>query len=280
MATRGQGNGSATRAAGEIGAAASAPRSQTIATVERAADVLLHFAQADGPTMGVTEIAQDLSLSKAAVHRILASLRSRGLIHLDEHTRRYSLGPMAMSLGLSYLSRLDVRRIGGAELPALSAKTHETATLSLRIGDTRVYVDQVTPTREVIMSVSIGQPFPLHAGASSKAFLAFLPEAEIEVYLAKQLTALTAATVVDRARLRAELREIRGRGWAQSRGERQLGAASAAAPVLDHERHPVAVVSVCGPAERFVHDMPTSVEQLLAATGRASRQMGYHPPAS
>jgi IclR family transcriptional regulator, acetate operon repressor len=184
---------------------------------------------------------------------------------------------MAMSLGHSYLSRLNVHQIVGAELAALSAQTHETATMSLRVGDTRVYIDQVTPAREVIMSVSIGQPYPLHAGASSKAFLAFLPDDEINAYLAHKLTPLTAATVVDPVQLRAELQEIRSRGWAESRGERQLGAASVAAPVLDHSRQPVGVISVCGPAERFTAEMSIAVDSLLVVTGRASRHMGFRP---
>jgi DNA-binding IclR family transcriptional regulator len=258
------------RAARDDGVAA-----QTVATVERAADVLLHFARATSPTLGVTEIADDLGMSKAAVHRILASLRSRGLIAVDPETRRYTLGPMAMALGLAYLDRLDVRALAAPELGALSRATEETATLSIRTGDTRVYVDQVTPSREVIMSVSVGVPFPLHAGGSSKAFLAFLPEDEIEDYLSRPLAALTPATVTDRRKLRRELAAIRRRGWAQSVAERQPGAASVAAPVLDHSGRPVAVISVCGPAERFAAEVDRCVERLLATTERLSARMGH-----
>ena len=52
----------------------------TIATVERAVDVLMHIATSPGPDFGITEISDDLSMSKAAVHRLvavtLAGLRS------------------------------------------------------------------------------------------------------------------------------------------------------------------------------------------------------------
>ena len=164
---------------------------QTITSVERAADVMLLFARANSQSLGVTEIADQLSLPKAAVHRILSSLRSRSLVELDESTRRYLLGPASMTLGLRYLARLDVRRLALPALHELSTSTQETATLSLRTGDTRVYVEQVTPVREVIMSVSLGVPFPLHAGASSKAFLAFLPEEQVSAYLDRGLAALT-----------------------------------------------------------------------------------------
>ncbi|GII86112.1 IclR family transcriptional regulator [Sphaerisporangium siamense] len=249
---------------------------QAIATVERAVEVLMHFAETPAPTLGVTEIAEALGMSKAAVHRILASLRVRGLIELDMASRRYSLGVGAMRLGLAYLDRLDVRRIAAPELVALSQRTDETATLSTRTGWTRIYVDQVTPAREVIMSVSLGVPYPLHAGGSSKAFLAFLTDEEIETYLTQRpLQPLTGETIADVPKLRDELAAIRERGWARSFGERMPGAASVAAPVFDHHGRPVAVISVCGPQERFRDEVEACVEVLLESTARLSGQMGW-----
>lgn len=250
-------------------------RAQTIAAVERAADVLMLFARAKTHTLGVTEIADELDMSKAVVHRVLASLRSRGLIEIDEASRRYLLGPEAMTLGLRYMARLDVRQLALPMLHELSAETNETATLSVRTGDTRVYVDQVTPLREVIMSVSIGVPYPLHAGASSKAFLAFLPDEQRAAYIAKELKPLTDGTITDAAALAAELEQIRRRGWAQSSSERQVGAASVAAPVFDHLGMPIAVISVCGSAERFAAEAEPCAELLLVRTRRLSATMGY-----
>ena len=81
---------------------------QTIGAVERAADVLNAFTELDGATAGVTELSERLGLSKAVVHRILASLRDRGFVALDERTRRYSLGPASLALGLAYLQQIDV----------------------------------------------------------------------------------------------------------------------------------------------------------------------------
>lgn len=252
---------------------------QVIATVERAMDVLMYFVEMSAPTLGVTEIAEALGMSKAAVHRILSSLRGRNLIALDPVSRRYSLGIGAMRLGLAYLDRLDIRRIIAPELMVLSQRTDETATLSLRAGWTRIYADQVTPAREVIMSVSLGVPYPLHAGGSSKAFLAFLTDEEIEAYLSEvRLEPLTDRTIGDVPRLREELAEIRERGWAQSFGERMSGAASVAAPVFDHHGRPVVVVSVCGPMERFRVEVDACVEELLDSTRKLSAQMGWIAP--
>ena len=249
--------------------------SQTVATVERAADILLLFTETDSNTLGVTEIAEKLGTSKAAVHRILASLRSRHLIHLDEESRRYSLGTTAMRLGAAYQERMDIRQIVAPDLRSLSRLTGETTTLSVRTGDARVYIDQVTPQREVIMTVPVGVRYPLHAGSSSKAFLAFLPEDEREAYLEREpLGSLTGETLVDTYELRRELERIRAAGYATSFGERQAGAASTAAPILDHRGEPVAVVSVCGPRERFLEEAGHCSRALLETTRRLSTRMG------
>lgn len=249
--------------------------SQTIATVERAVDVLLLFTRRRSATLGVTEIANELAMSKAAVHRILSSLRGKGLLDVHEETRRYSLGPGTLALGLAYLDKLDVRDLAQGELISLSDATNETATLSIRSGSTRTYVSQRLPDREVKMTVQLGRPFPLHTGSSSKAFLAFLPETEIDEYLQGPLDALTDTTIVDPDVLRADLRKIRRVGYALSFGERQAGAGSVAAPVFDHNGRVAAVVSVCGPIERFRSEVEDVAKILLAATSRLSARLGY-----
>lgn len=251
--------------------------SATIATVERAADVLLHFASVPGHDLGVTEIAEGLGLPKAAVHRVLASLRGRGLVELDERTHRYSLGVAAMKLGMAYLERIDVRAMARPYLVDLCATTRETATLSVPLGkQSRIYVDQVLPDREVLMSVTQGEPYPLHAGASSRALLAFQPRERIETYLAlPELDRLTSGTIVDRDALRADLEDVRSQGWAMSVAERKEGAASVAAPVRDHEGRAVAVISVCGPSERFMEGVDACRDALLEATAALSHSTGW-----
>ncbi|MEU4162367.1 IclR family transcriptional regulator [Actinoplanes sp. NPDC026670] len=253
-------------------------QSRSIAAVERAMDVLLYFGRADQPDLGVTEIATALGLTKAAVHRILTALRSRELITVDPATRRYALGHAAVALGRAYLARTDVRAMAAPELKHLSERTHETATLSLRRGDTRLYVDQVVPDQELRLEVSLGIPFPLNAGASSKAFLAFLPDFEVDAYVSRHpLEAITDKTIVDPAKLRKDLAVIRKRGYATSLGERQAGAASIAAPIFDHDARVVAVISLAGPALRFRPDTEQAVTDLLGAAGRISAQLGYRP---
>lgn len=259
-------------------ATGSRDRQYSVVAVERAVEILSQFANSRAPTLGVTELASALDLPKATVHRILTALCGGDILRMDVESSRYALGPASLMLGMSYLQGLDVRRLALPELRSLTSITQETATLSMRVGDSRVYVEQATPPREVIMSVTLGIPYPLHAGASSRAFLSFLSDAEFDAYMlrhGKELSALTGQTIVDIGTLRSKVLEARKRGYTSSSGERKPGAAAVAAPIFDHYGQPCAVISVCGPAERLTGELQQCVDALLAATHRLSVQMGF-----
>jgi DNA-binding IclR family transcriptional regulator len=251
-------------------------KGNTITAVERTAQVLKAFSNAKTPTLGVTEISQQLDISKAVVHRILNSLRVQGFIDIDPTSRRYMLGPASLAVGLAFLRNVDVTDLARPVLRELSDQTEETATLSIRSGWQRFYIDQVTPAREVKMTVDLGRPFPLHAGSSSKALLAHLPAEEIDTYVSVVgLESLTDLTITDPNQLKEELAKIREAGFAMSAGERQSGAASVAAAILDHDGHPIAAMSLSGPAERFQAEADAAASAIVAASRSISQQMGY-----
>jgi DNA-binding IclR family transcriptional regulator len=237
---------------------------------------LTFLAESASPTVGVTELAGELAISKAAAHRLLSTLRAEGLVEYDEELRRYKLGAGVLKLSSRYLDDLDVLALARSSMRDLSLNTNETVTISIRSGDQRVYVDQVTPPREVIMTVELGRPFPLHAGSSGKAFLAFLDQEYVEHYLGDNgLASVTPDTVTDARILRRHLQQIRRDGFAQSFGERLVGAGSTAAPIFSRDGQPVAVMSVCGPAERFRQEASQCSAALIKTTTQLSTRLGY-----
>ena len=120
-----------------------------------------------------------------------------------------------------------------------------------------------------------GRPFPLHAGASGRVILAFLPADSREALLSEPLERLSPRTVVDPAGLREMLESVRVTGVAISRSERHEGAAAVAAPVFD--AHGVAgAMSVCGPEFRFDEASLDRYAPLLkTAALQLSRELGW-----
>jgi IclR family acetate operon transcriptional repressor len=246
------------------------------AAADRVAGVLMAFVGA-GSVMGVSEISRSLGLSKAVVYRILRSLESRELLVFEEPGRGYRLGPAAAALGAWALRNLDLRKVASPVLRRLQGETGETATVSELLGASRVYLDQVPSPQEIRMTVELGRPFPLHAGASSRVILAFAPPDLKEATLAGPLEALTSLTPTDRARLEDELSGIVESGTAASLGERQPGAGSVAAPVFGIDGYAIGALSVCGPVSRFDEETVEGIRPLVREAGlEVSRNMGWN----
>jgi IclR family acetate operon transcriptional repressor len=245
-----------------------------VTSVDRAVDVLLLFSRSVRPSLGVTEIAQELGMPKSGVHRILTTLRARRLVTYDDKTRKYALGQAAIALSQSYITRLDVQSVAADTIHALARAVGETATLAVRRHGSIVHRAQSVPDHELRFEVRIGRASPLHATASGKAFLAFLPEQEAEDYLRRSaLEPLTAQTVTDAGELRRQIELSRVRGYASSVGERLPGVASVAATACDHDGYPVAALAVSGPEARI--DVDAVAPHVLDAARQLSREMGH-----
>lgn len=245
------------------------------AATDRVAAVLALFIH--GPAgAGVSEIARELSLSKAVVHRILQSLASRGFVTVDPDTREYRLGPAAVALGSRALSDVDLRRAAQPVLRRLRDDTEETTTLSELVDDTRVYLDQFESRQEVKMTVELSRPHPLHAGASSRVILAYLPAERVQRIIDAGLPALTADTIATAGSLRRELAETRRTGCAASHNERQPGASSVASPVFNVDGEVIGSLSVCGPSARFDDAaIARYAPMVMAAAEEVSRALGW-----
>lgn len=244
-------------------------------TADRVADVLLLFTR--GPAaLGVSEIARQLGLSKAVVHRILQSLASRGFVQAEPSTREYRLGPATVAVGARALRDHDLRRAARDVLRRLRDRTQETTTLSEVVQTSRVYLDQFESPQEIKMMVELGRPHPLHAGASSRAILAFLPEDVVSAVVRAGLDEMTPETVVDEGRLRGLLEKVRAEGTAVSFGERQPGAGSVAAPVFGMDGEVIGAISVCGPVPRFTERAVAEYRPLVgAAAEEISKALGW-----
>jgi IclR family transcriptional regulator, acetate operon repressor len=241
----------------------------------RVADVLAMFITGDG-SRGVSAISRELGISKAVVHRILQSLVARDFVTQDPGHAGYRLGPAAVALGARALRESDLRRAARAELDELRAVTRETSTLSELVGDRRAYIAQFLSPQEVHMSVELGTLYPLHAGSSGNAILAFLSPADQERVVARPLERHTDKTITDLETLRTKLAVIVERGYAVSHGERLPDAASVAAPIFDVDGHVIGSLSVCGPVRRFTEDVTGGFGILVReAALRVSNTLGY-----
>jgi DNA-binding IclR family transcriptional regulator len=219
-----------------------------VQSVDRAAELLKAVASAPEPETAPA-LADRCGLNRSTTWRILATLEHHGLVDRDPETNRYSVGhaivQMAGASGYDALARR-----AGPLLRRLAAETGETVNLAVPHQLQLVYVSQVEAPH-VMTANWLGRSVVLHATSTGKAFLAWLLEEERALALEGPLTRYTDTTVTDRAALEKELREVRRRGHATSRGELEPALWGVSAPVLDARERPAAVISVWGVESRI-----------------------------
>ncbi len=251
--------------------------SSRLNSIEKALKLLLAF-QADQPFWGVRELSASLGLSPATVQRTLQTLKSYQFVDQDPDTRQYRLGSI-------YFQFLDVLQstypIARAALPfmkKLLSLTQETVLLNVNEGVERICIDHIESPQHLKASMPIGNRSPLYAGASSKCLLSFSNRDFIENYLQQvKLTPLTDKTIIDAGKLNMELAATRKRGYAVSLGERTPGLGSLSAPVLNHNGHILAAVSLAIPELRVKDKKHREycIRKLRAVARDLSETMGY-----
>jgi len=189
------------------------------------------LARADPYGVGVRELAAATGISRSAAHRVLTALTQLGYAR-QLPSERYEPGALALAWTALTGDRLPLEEAVQGALNELSAKFDETAYAASYGPDTGneiIYRAVAPSTKPVRYVLDIGSRAPLHAGASGKAVLAYLPDPVVDDL---DLVGFQPQTLTDRRKLRADLAGIRAAGVAWSFGERIAEAVGCAAPVF------------------------------------------------
>jgi DNA-binding IclR family transcriptional regulator len=204
------------------------------------------------------------------------SLFEQSCVVQNDETKRYSMGPAVLQMGLAMLARLEVRQVARPYLEALAQDTGETAFLGIRNSEKILYIDKALPESAIRMDAPLGVSRPYNCTAVGKVILAHLPAAEFErLANTEGFVQLTPHSITDSTRLSVELETIRQNGYALDREEFRVGAACVAAPIYDHDGKITAAITVAGPADRIQAQLESIVERVLANSREISARMGY-----
>jgi DNA-binding IclR family transcriptional regulator len=249
--------------------------SSSIQSVQRAVAIL--EAVAESPEdLGVSELGRRLGVHKATASRLLSTLAERDLVERNPATDRYRLGFGLIRLAAVAGGRLDLVREARSVLERLAEQTGETVNLAALEGDEVIHLDQISAPRPIVTVNWVGRRTPLHCTSNGKVLLAHLPDPERRRLLARPLERLTTRTIVDRRDLERELEEVRGRGYAWTKEELEVGLNAVAAPVHDATGRVVAAVSVSGPAYRLrAAAVKRTARATVAAAEEISRRIGF-----
>src|ERR1041385_5286450 len=155
-------------------------------------DVLEAVAFANGD-QGVTELAQQLGMTKATIFRHLQTLLDRGYIAKTARTSRYRLGIKSHLLGRMALANIDLLTASEHVMRELRDESGETVVLSAVEAKSVRVVTTVKGQSPFEIGVRSGSELAFHASAQGKVALAFSPELATRMQR-RTLTAFTDRT--------------------------------------------------------------------------------------
>jgi DNA-binding IclR family transcriptional regulator len=249
-------------------------RRGTIQSVDRSARILK--ALASGPRrLGVSQLADQLGLSRPTVHGLLQTLQAHGFVEQDRDSDKYQLGAGLLHLGNSYLDHNELRARSIVHAERLAQTTGEAVRVGVLHGPSVVIVHHVFRPDAVFQVLEVGAQLPAHASALGKAMLAWAEFSVVTELTAEALPRLTNRTLTAAA-LRGELDEVREKGLARERDEAVLGESSVAAPIFDHGGHAVGAIGVAGDTRRVLPRGPARglAAAVVEAARAVSRELG------
>jgi DNA-binding IclR family transcriptional regulator len=242
------------------------PKGDLSSTLIKAIDILDLLVASSGP-MSLSVIAKQVGFNITVTHRLVSTLRHRGLIIQDPATKGYSLGWRLVNYGDRVLATIPYAALANPWLEQLRDMTGETTTLHVRSGEQRICVLECESRADLRRSVGVGRRGLLHKGASGRAILAFLTESQ-----QKQILAPLSDT--ERQTVSFLLDDTRARGYAISYEESARNVASVAAPVFDAKGNIVSSISISGPLFRWtVEEMVPFIPELLKAAAAIREEL-------
>lgn len=200
----------------------------------------------------VPQMAELLNTPTSSVYRYLRSLKNKGLV-IESREGVYKLGYKFLEYASIIRADSSLSEIALPIMREVTSITGETCMLTIESNLQAVCLEQVPSPEPVKVSAAQGKILPLHAGASSKALLAFLPESKIKQFIEKNiLTKFTEKTVISKEELLEELKLIRERGYVVTEEEVDVGTLAYGVPVFNMDNRLVAALSIAGPKERMI----------------------------
>jgi DNA-binding IclR family transcriptional regulator len=250
-------------------------RSYNITSLQRGLRLLQLFSESP-EGLAAKQVAGRSRLPVSTVHRFLANLEASDFLNCTVDGV-YHLGIASFAIGHAALGQLDIRRVSLPYLQKLNRQTRETIHLTVRHGQSAVYVEKLDSPEQLRIHSRIGATVPLYCTAVGKVMLAYMADDERHRVLPRLgLKRVTPNSVGNLQELEAELYRVRKNGYACDLEEHELHIRCVAAPIWDHTGCVNASLSITAPVVRMALTRLRQLAPLIQAAGlQISRELGY-----
>lgn len=233
-------------------AKARATREHKLGATARSFAILEHVAKSRAP-VDVLDIIASLKLPKATAYRLVDWFIGHGYLSREPGRRRLVVGPRLTDLAFGALSSSMRNDTPHVVLQRLVHSLNETCNIGTLLNGEVVYLDRVEADHWPLrLHYTSGSRVPLHCSAIGKLYLAMAPSARRKRLLQSlELRKFTENTIVDGARLDAELKQVRKEQVSFDREEFLMGVICMAVPVMGKNGELLAALAIQAPEARM-----------------------------
>ena len=236
---------------------------------------LLEIFANDGTSMTVSDISRFLGITRITAQSIVNSLEGVNFIEKDPDSGKYSLGYQMFTLGNKYIYRYPFLHAAEKHVTNFSLENKIKVNVSV-LKPEGYLVILLSKDLSLIPIMAIGNLIPVHAGASGKLLLSYLPEEKRTAILdVADFKRFTEFTITDRNVLCQQLENIRQQNYAMEVEELSLQRGCIAAPIFDISGTAIAAVSASCNAERIRNNADSLINGVVSLGRAISSELGY-----
>ncbi len=235
-------------------------------TVGKALEVLDMVASFERPVR-FSEVLDGSPYPKGTLYRLFQTLTNQGMLAFDPDRQTYSLGVRLVRLAHAAWQQSSLAPIARTYVDALSQTTGETVHLAQLDHAQVLYLDKRNALNPIEMYSQAGKVGPAYCTGVGKAMLAFLGDADVSRIISQQsFHRFTEHTLTTEAALRADLADIRTKGFGMDREEHEPGIICIAAPILTPRGRVLGGLSITSTtAQKSLADLAALAPQVQAA---------------
>jgi IclR family transcriptional regulator, acetate operon repressor len=239
--------------------------------IDRAGQLLVRVVESAQP-VAVGQLAETTGLPKSTTSRLVSALERQGLVQRVGERGGLRPGPVLLRFAHRGVPEANLVELAEEALRWLADASGETINVAVPTPEGVEHLAQRDSRHFVGVTSWVGRRVPLHCAANGKVFLAY-GAAPLPV----RLEARTERTIVDPAKLAAELEQVRARGFATAVDELELGLTALAAPVHGAGDEVAAALSISGPTARLTAERIDELAPVLLQQARAlSSRLGHY----
>lgn len=219
-------------------------------------------------SLGVTEIAKALSLSKSTVFGILKALQDTGFVTKSKTTKKYAIGQELFKLSKMVLQGDVVTMIARPFLEKLVELVDESVFLCAREENVVRVLDTIETNKKLKISSPIGTKFPITSAVFCKVFLSPMDDKDIRNFLKEQgLPKYTENSITDIDRFLTEIAKVRERGYSIDLEEYLVGTRGIAT-LIHSKGYPLTSIGILGFTGSMNEDKMNGMVKHLMNTAR------------